>query len=82
MIPFALWVAIKSLNYHTVNTLLQQKVKKMTTKEAIDHFESVRGLAEALKCWPNEVYRWGKYPPKGKQYEIQVKTNNKLKAEQ
>jgi hypothetical protein len=54
----------------------------MTTKEAINHFGDVRKLAAALMCWPNEIYRWGEYPPKGKQYEIQVKTNNKLKAEQ
>ena len=53
----------------------------MNTKDAIEHFGGIKNLAEALDCWSNEIYRWGEYPPKGKQYEIQVKTEGDLKAE-
>jgi len=53
----------------------------MKTSEAIEFFGGVKTLATALKCWPNEVYRWGEYPPKGKQFEIEVKTAGELKAE-
>ena len=54
----------------------------MTTKEAIDHFGGIRQLAEALDVWPHGIYRWGDYPPKQRQYEIQVKSGGELKAEE
>ena len=54
----------------------------MTKDEVIKHYGSVREVAEDLNCWTGEVYRWGEYPPKGKQYEIEVKTGGKLKAEE
>ena len=53
----------------------------MTTQEAIDHYGSIRALADALDMWPQVIYRWGEYPPMARQYEIQVKTKNKLKAD-
>jgi hypothetical protein len=53
----------------------------MKTDDAVEFFGGVKSLATALKCWPNEVYRWGEYPPKGKQFEIEVKTAGELKAE-
>ena len=53
----------------------------MTTQEAIDHYGSVRRLAEALKIWPHAIYRWGDHPPEGRQYQLQVLTDGKLKAE-
>lgn len=53
----------------------------MTTQEAINHYGSVKALAEALNIWPHVIYRWGEHPPMARQYEIQVKTRNKLKAE-
>jgi len=53
----------------------------MTTKEAIDHFGGIKQLAETLSIWPHVIYRWGAYPPMARQYEIEVKTDGKLKAE-
>ena len=53
----------------------------MTTQQAIDHYGSIKALADALGVWPQVIYRWGKYPPMSRQYELQVKTKNKLKAE-
>lgn len=59
----------------------QTKGTPMTTQEAINHYGSVKALAEALNIWPHVIYRWGEHPPMARQYEIQVKTRNKLKAE-
>lgn len=53
----------------------------MTTKEAIDHFGSIKALADALNIWPHVIYRWGENPPMARQYELQVKTNGELKVE-
>lgn len=53
----------------------------MTTDEARQHFGGIKPLAEALDIWPHVIYRWGKYPPMARQYEIEVKTGGKLKAE-
>lgn len=53
----------------------------MTTKEAVEFFGSYKQLADALGLWPQTVYQWGEKPPKGKQYEIEVRTDGKLKAE-
>lgn len=53
----------------------------MTTEEAVEFFGGVKPLAKVLNCWPNEVYRWEEHPPRGKQFEIQVKSAGKLKVE-
>lgn len=53
----------------------------MTTQEAIDYFGGEKKLAGFLDIYPQAVRKWGEYPPKGKQYELQVRTNNELKAE-
>jgi hypothetical protein len=53
----------------------------MTTKEACDHFNGPRGLAEFLGIWPHNISRWGEHPPKERQYELEVRTNGALKAE-
>lgn len=52
----------------------------MNTKQAIKYFGSVRALAQALGVSTQAVYAWGDTPPKRVQYELQVKTNNALKA--
>lgn len=52
----------------------------MTTKEAIDHYGSIKALAEALGIWPHVIYRWKDEPPKARQYELEVKTKGALKA--
>ncbi|PHS13450.1 MAG: Cro/Cl family transcriptional regulator [Blastopirellula sp.] len=53
----------------------------MTTKEAANYFGGTKELADALGIWPNVIYRWGKNPPVARQYEIEVKSGGKLKAE-
>jgi DNA-binding transcriptional regulator YdaS (Cro superfamily) len=54
----------------------------MKTREAIDHYGSVKALADALGIWPHNVSRWGERPPAARQYEIEVKTGGALKAEE
>lgn len=53
----------------------------MKTKEASDFFGGTKELADALGIWPHVIYRWGEYPPMARQYEIEVKSGGKLKAE-
>jgi len=53
----------------------------MTTKEAIEHYGSVKELAAVLGIWPHVIYRWGDRPPMARQYELEVKTNGALKAD-
>lgn len=53
----------------------------MTTEEAKKHFGGVKGLADALGIWPHNISRWGEHPPMQRQYEIEVKSGGKLKAE-
>ena len=53
----------------------------MKTQEAIDYFGGLRKLAEAMDVWPQVIYQWGETPPMGRQYELEVKTGGKLKAD-
>jgi hypothetical protein len=53
----------------------------MTTQEAVDYFGGIKKLAAELGIWAHVIYRWGAYPPKARQYELEVKTKGKLKAE-
>ena len=53
----------------------------MTTDEAIKYFGGLKKLADALGIWPQVIYRWGDRPPKARQYEIEVKTEGKLRAD-
>ena len=53
----------------------------MTTKEAVKHFGGTKELANLLGIWPNVIYRWGESPPVARQYEIEVKSDGKLKAD-
>jgi hypothetical protein len=55
--------------------------KKVTTNEAIQFFGSLKKLADALGIWPQVIYRWGDRPPMARQYEIEVKTEGKLRAD-
>jgi|TARA_Y100000296_G_scaffold38168_1_gene44196 hypothetical protein len=54
----------------------------MTTKEAKDYFNGPKGLASALNIWPTAISRWGRYPPKLRQFELEKLTKGKLKAEE
>ena len=53
----------------------------MKTKEAIEYYGGIKQLAEALGIWPHVIYRWGDNPPLARQYELEVKTGGKLRAE-
>jgi hypothetical protein len=53
----------------------------VTTEEAIEHFGSLKKLADALGIWPQVIYKWGERPPMGRQYELEVKTNGVLRAD-
>ncbi|MCO2058735.1 Cro/Cl family transcriptional regulator [Pseudomonas aeruginosa] len=54
----------------------------MNMNEAIQHFGSKKKLAEALGIRPSAVTQWGDSIPVGRQYQLQVISKNKLKAEQ
>ena len=53
----------------------------MKTKQAIDYYGNIKKLSDVLGIWPHVIYRWGDNPPKARQYELEVKTQGKLKAE-
>ena len=53
----------------------------MKTKDAVEYYGGAKELAFALNIWPHNVKRWGEYPPMERQYEIEVKTGGKLRAE-
>jgi len=53
----------------------------MKTQTAIDHFGSRTALAAAIGIDPSATHHWGEYVPELRQYQIQVVTKNKLKAE-
>lgn len=52
----------------------------MKTQEVIDHYGSIKAVADELGTWPQTVYQWGDEPPMARQYEIEIKTGGKLKA--
>jgi DNA-binding transcriptional regulator YdaS (Cro superfamily) len=53
----------------------------MKTQDAIEHFGGLKKLADLLGIWPQVIYQWGEYPPPGRQYELEVRTNGVLRAE-
>jgi hypothetical protein len=53
----------------------------MTKQQAIDYFGGRRELAAALKIWPHNISRWGDRPPIKRQYQLEVMTNGRLKAD-
>lgn len=53
----------------------------MNTKEAADFFGSKTKLAAALGIGPSAVTGWGETPPQVRQFQIQVLSKNKLKAD-
>lgn len=53
----------------------------MTTQDAIKWAGSAKKLADLLEIWPQTVYTWGKFPPRGKQFEIEVRSGGALKVE-
>jgi DNA-binding transcriptional regulator YdaS (Cro superfamily) len=53
----------------------------MKTKDAIDYFGGIKELANFLGIWPHNISRWGEFVPDARAYELEVKTEGKLKAE-
>lgn len=53
----------------------------MTTGEVISEFGTGSKVAELLGISKAAVSNWGKYPPRGRQCEIEILTKGKLKAE-
>jgi hypothetical protein len=53
----------------------------VTTQEAVDFFGSRQKLAEALGIWVSATYQWGDHPPPVRQFQIEVASKGKLKAE-
>ena len=53
----------------------------MTTDKAIAHFGSRKKMADFFDIWPHATYRWGEFPPKLRQFEIERLTGGELKAE-
>jgi hypothetical protein len=52
----------------------------MKTQDAIEHFGGIKQLAEALSIWPHNISRWGDTVPLARQYELEVKSGGRLKA--
>ncbi len=65
---------------YNVNFYFKENWKNMKTKEAIEHFGGIKNLADALGIWPQTVYQWGEKVPKGRAYQLQVITKEKLKV--
>jgi hypothetical protein len=53
----------------------------MRTRDAVQHYGGIRELAAALGIWPHNISRWGEYPPKARQYQLEVLTDGALQAE-
>lgn len=53
----------------------------MNMNETIQHL-APKKLAEALGIRPSAVTQWGESIPVGRQYQLQVISKNKLKADQ
>lgn len=54
----------------------------MKTKTAVEHFGSKKKLAQFLDIWPENISRWGEYVPERRAYELEVRTEGKLKAKE
>ncbi|RQO57565.1 Cro/CI family transcriptional regulator [Pseudomonas sp. KBW05] len=54
----------------------------MNINDAIKHFGSKKKLADALGIRPSAVTQWGIDIPPVRQFQIQVISKNKLKADQ
>ena len=52
----------------------------MKKSDAVQHFGSVKKLADALGLWPQTVYLWKDDVPELIAYKLQVITEGKLKV--
>lgn len=53
----------------------------MTTKEVIKHFGSVKAVGFFLNIEPAAIRLWGEQPPKGRQFELELRTGGALKVD-
>jgi hypothetical protein len=53
----------------------------MKKEDVIKYFGTQTAAAKALGCSQSRISEWGKYPPIGRQYQIELLTQGKLKAE-
>lgn len=54
----------------------------MTTQECIEHFGTGQAVADALGlAHRSSITLWGRYPPPGRQAELEIITKGKLKSE-
>lgn len=54
----------------------------MNTQDAIKHFGSIKKVAEVLNITRvQSVYQWGDKVPMRRQYQLQLLTKGKLKAD-
>lgn len=53
----------------------------MNLKQVIEHFGSKSKLAKALKTTPQAINGWGDEIPELRQYQIEVVSKRKLKAD-
>jgi len=67
--------------HYDVNSSVNTLVSVMKTKEAVSFFGGVKQLADALGIWPHNISRWGETVPIARQYEIEVKSGGRLKAD-
>ena len=52
----------------------------MKTADAIEFFGGIKELAKVLEIWPHNISRWGEKVPPSRAYELEVKSNGKLVA--
>ena len=53
----------------------------MRLEEAVEYFGGIKALSDILGVWPATIYQWrerGGEIPRGRQYELQVKTGGAL----
>lgn len=56
--------------------------RPMKTQDAINHFGGIKPLCKALGLKARQtIYTWGRYPPWSRQYQLEIITEGKLRAE-
>lgn len=53
----------------------------MTLQQALNHFKTKAAIAQALGVHKTTVSNWGDEIPLGRQAELELRTNGKLKAD-
>ena len=80
--PFVMVDRIRHANYPCQTFLpIFFRGKIVTLQEVLKYYGGVRNLAKELGVSTQVIYTWTDRPPLGRQYEIEVKTNGKLKAD-